>query len=253
MDNLIAVSFGGGTNSTAMLIGLKERGIRPDYITFADTGGEKPHTYSHIEDMQLWLKAAGFPEIMIVKKVDKHGDILTLEDNCLQKNMLPSLAYGFKSCSQKYKIAPQDKYFNNLPEVKAHWKVGGKVTKLIGYDTDEGHRTEKDYTDSKYDFWYPMVEWGWSRQDCVDAIDRAGLPQPGKSSCFFCPANRVSEIREMQALYPELIERAVAMEQNAELTQVKGLGRNYAWSDLIATDDMFPDSYIDMACGCYDG
>jgi len=52
LSQLLCVSFGGGTNSTAMLIGLWERGIRPDFITFEDTGGEKPHTYKHIEDMQ---------------------------------------------------------------------------------------------------------------------------------------------------------------------------------------------------------
>ena len=38
------VSFGGGVNSTALLIGLEERDERPDYILFADTGGEKPET-----------------------------------------------------------------------------------------------------------------------------------------------------------------------------------------------------------------
>lgn len=32
------VSYGGGTNSTAMLIGMVERGERPDAILFADTG-----------------------------------------------------------------------------------------------------------------------------------------------------------------------------------------------------------------------
>ena len=49
------------------------------------------------------------------------------------------------------------------------------------------------------------------------------------------------------------MDRAIAMEENAELTTVKGLGRGYAWKDLIATDDMFPESHIELACGCYDG
>lgn len=250
--NITCVSFGGGTNSTALLVGLWEKGIRPDYITFADTGGERPHTYRHIEDMQKWLKKIGFPAIKIVKKVDKHGDVLTLEQNCLNQNMLPSLAYGFKGCSHKYKIAPQDKYFNNVPEVKAVFKGGGKVTKLIGYDADEDRRaTIKD--DANYNYNYPLIDWGWTREDCIEAISRAGLPQPSKSSCFFCPANKVNEIREMAALYPGLIARAIAMEDNAELTQVKGLGRSFAWSNVIATDDMFPDLYTEHPCGCYDG
>ena len=251
-SNLICVSFGGGTNSTAMLIGMHERGVRPDFITFADTGGEKPHTYRHIEDVQKWLEKVQFPAIVIVKKVDKNGDILTLEDNCLQQKMLPSLAYGFKGCSQKYKIAPQDKYFNNLPEAKAEFKAGRKLIKMIGYDAGEERRaTITD--DGKYIYEYPLIEWDWSRDDCVAAITRAGIPQPGKSSCFFCPANKESEIREINSLYPDLMERAIKMERGAQLTQVKGLGRRFKWETVIATDDMFGDSYIELSCGCYDG
>lgn len=249
---MIVVAFGGGTNSTAMLIGMLERGIRPDFITFADTGGEKPHTYKHIEDMQKWLKSVGFPEIVIVKKVTRAGDLLTLEDDCLQKKMLPSLAYGFKSCSQKYKIAPQDKYFNNLPAARKVWKDGGKLTKYIGYDAGETRRASI-IESKKYDYRYPLIEWEWEREDCVDAITRAGLPQPGKSACFFCPASTLAEIRETAALYPELMGRAIKIERNAELTSVKGLGRRFSWEDVIATSDMFAESFIDMACGCYDG
>lgn len=43
------VSFGGGTNSTAMIIGMHLRKIPIDYIIFADTGAEQPHTYDFIE------------------------------------------------------------------------------------------------------------------------------------------------------------------------------------------------------------
>ena len=42
------VAYGGGTNSTALLVGLLEQKEKPDLILFADTGGEKPHTYEHI-------------------------------------------------------------------------------------------------------------------------------------------------------------------------------------------------------------
>lgn len=44
-----AVSFGGGTNSTAMIIGMYLHKIPIDLILFADTGGEQPHTYEFIE------------------------------------------------------------------------------------------------------------------------------------------------------------------------------------------------------------
>jgi len=46
---------------------------------------------------------------------------------------------------------------------------------------------------------------------------------------------------------------AVAMEDNAELTSIAGLGRSFSWKNAAGTDDMFEDNYIDIDCGCYDG
>ena len=44
-DNPLVVAYGLGVDSTAMLVEFAHRGIRPDLILFADTGGEKPETY----------------------------------------------------------------------------------------------------------------------------------------------------------------------------------------------------------------
>ena len=114
------VSYGGGTNSTAMLIECVKRGVQVDLILFADTGGERPNTYNYVKLFSEWLVANGMPEIITVKKVRANGEVLTLEQNCIEKNMLPSIAYGFKSCSQKYKIQPLDKYVNNWPAAKRY-------------------------------------------------------------------------------------------------------------------------------------
>lgn len=246
------VAYGAGTNSTAMLVGLHERGERPDIILFADTGGERPETYRHVGVVSEWCKEVGFPEIVTVRK---EGNCETLEENCIRMNMLPSLAYGFKGCSQKYKIQPQDKFANNNELCKAVWDGGGKVIKLIGYDAGEDHRA-KIPEDKKYIYRYPLVEWDWGRNECIEAINRAGLPQPGKSACFFCPSSKPREILELKRNHPDLLARALAMEANAELTSVKGLGRNWAWADLVRADDAQMDFFgfaPEVPCGCYDG
>ena len=49
------------------------------------------------------------------------------------------------------------------------------------------------------------------------------------------------------------------MEKNAILTDVKGLGRDYSWADLIEFDEkqlklIDSDwSTAEIACGCFDG
>lgn len=68
------VSFGGGTNSTAMIIGMYLRKIPIDLIIFADTGAEQPHTYKFIEQFNAWLINHGLPEITTVYTTDKEGN-----------------------------------------------------------------------------------------------------------------------------------------------------------------------------------
>lgn len=251
---MLVVSYGGGTNSTAMLIQMWNVGLIPEVILFADTGGEKPHTYCYVETLSRWLFERGFPKIITVKK---GGNGRTLEEDCRIKNMLPSLAYGFKSCSHKFKIQPQEKWLNNYEPAKELWKTGEKVTKAIGYDMDEPHRASIP-EDKKYKYIYPLRDWNWGRKECEKAILDAGLELPGKSACFFCPATRPTEIKELEAQYPDLLQRALDMESAAmpNLDTVVGLGRSFKWADVVRQDDLFGyEKYAELTprCGCYDG
>jgi hypothetical protein len=50
------------------------------------------------------------------------------------------------------------------------------------------------------------------------------------------------------------MDRAIAMEKNAELHTIKGLGRNFSWEEVLKQNDAFGfESPIELACGCYDG
>lgn len=245
---MILVAFGGGTNSTAMLVGLHERGERPDLILFSDTGGEKPHTYQHVEEVSAWCERVGFPAIQSVRAANT-----TLEADCLRRKTLPSIVFGFKTCSQRFKGEPQEKFVNNWPPAREVWARGEKVSKLVGYDAGEERRV-RPYDDPKYANRYPLIEWQWDREECIAAIARAGLAQPGKSACFFCPSSKKDEIHDLQRRYPDLMERALAMEDNAETSSVEGLGRNFSWRIFLHGDPrqthLFPP---DIACECYEG
>ena len=245
------VSYGAGTNSTAMLIELAIRKEKVDLILFSDTGGERPHTYNYILRFNAWLKNHGMPEIITVVK---GGIQETLEQSCLRMNALPSLAYGYKRCSQKYKIQPQNKYVNNWAPAIEEWCYGHKVVSLIGFDADEHHRA-KISEDKKYIYRYPLVEWDMGRDECIAAIENAGLCLPGKSACFFCPSTKPWEIRQLARQYPDLAQRALAMEAQAKLTSMKGLGRRFAWRDILSQQNTIEDEELvpEMTCGCYDG
>jgi hypothetical protein len=97
------------------------------------------------------------------------------------------------------------------------------------------------------------MEWGFNREKCKEVIAQAGLPVPIKSACFFCPASKKREIAWLQEHHPELLERALQIERNAQakLTSVKGLGRSYSWDHYANTRinlPLFQDSERNSEC-----
>lgn len=252
--NPIVWSCGMGVNSAAMLVGFVKYGMSYDLAMFADTGGESDGTYAYQSVINDYARKYGFPPIMRVwKKNDDNSPAPTLEQDCLNRKALPSIAYGrFKSCSDHYKIRPQRKVIEQWKPALEAWERGEKVMFLIGFDAEESHRT-LDYGSAKYESRYPLVEWGWDREDCEREVLAAGLPLPPKSSCFFCPNMRPHEIIALNKLEPDKIARALAMEANAELTTIRGLGRKWSWRDVLDADDaqikMFQDP-PEQTCAC---
>jgi hypothetical protein len=117
------------------------------------------------------------------------------------------------------------------------------VVKAIGFDAGPGDsRRYRLPEDDQYLYWYPLVGWGLDRERCKKIITQAGLPVPIKSACFYCPASKKQEIVWLQENHPELLERALAIERNAQakLTSVKGLGRSFSWEEYLSNREDLP-------------
>src|SRR5437773_11547536 len=82
-DCPLVVAYGLGVDSTALLIEFARRGIRPDLIQFADTGGEKPETYAYLGVIRPFLLRAGFPDVTVVRYHPTRAAYDTLEAQCL--------------------------------------------------------------------------------------------------------------------------------------------------------------------------
>lgn len=185
----VVAAFGGGLNSTALLVKWVLDGNVPiDLTLFADTGGERQEVYENVHRVSEWLQQNGGCAVQITKK---GGRPETLEEYALRTRHLPSMAYGKKGCSWKFKIEPQNRDVNRWPMAKRFWKKGHKVVKLIGYGFEEQKRLAKArLEDEKYVYRFPLNEWEVDREECVRIIRHAGLPIPGKSACFFCPSSK---------------------------------------------------------------
>ena len=254
MGEVFAVSYGAGINSTAMLIGMRDRGLRPDLITFADTGAELPETYEFLHRFAATWETWNFPALVIVRTLYQ-GKFEGLEGQCLRRQELPGLAYGTRSCSTKYKGDPQDNYLKKWAKKNG---VDLPIRKAIGYDAGEGHRANKKSSKPEiFTAWYPLVEWGWRRQECLKILASEGICDVPKSKCVFCPAFKKWEVVKLSRSHPEQYARGIAIERAAQATTKRGLGALWKWEDVVKADEdqvrlweRTEQDNVNMECGC---
>lgn len=265
---LLAVCYGSGVNSLALLIALKVAGLRPDIITFADLVAEKPLTMDHLDRMRQVLEDWSFPPITICRKATLPGtNYSDLFGNCISNQTLPSLAFGLKSCSIKWKQKPQDQAIKgcksgpNACEPHPIWteaqRRGERIVKLIGYDcspADIRRSGNLPEADLDFDYSYPLQILGWDRSDCVHAIVEFLGPAmvPIKSACFFCPASKVWELFWLAANYPDLLERALVLERNAltgRHSRFSEVEFGATWEDMVRNADRFPSTNTTVGLG----
>ncbi len=262
---VLVVSYGIGLDSTALLIEMHNRGIRPDLILFSDTGGEKPETYAYLAIVNAWLISVGFPTVTVVRYEPKRAPYTTLEGKCRANETLPSLAFGGHSCALVFKRDVMVKYLKTWAPGLAAIARGEKIVKAIGYDASKADLRRRGKADRVVDrirlqvvgradcgkaptadqwevahctFAYFLQDWGLERAALAAIITAAGLPLPCKSACFFCPATHPDEVVQLRIDHPELYWRAVAMERAARdgrhgLTTKAGLGMGgWSWESL---------------------
>lgn len=223
-------AWGVGVDSTAGIIEMHARGEIIDMVLTADMP-ERQETLQFRDKFMKWLEERDIP-CNIVSYVPKnfknfppYFDLLT---NCLTNGTLPSIAFGFSSCSSKWKATPQDNWMNQWEMAQSAWAQNIKVVKNIGYDAgprdSARYAHAEGYADDRYEYRYPLREWGWDRAKCEQRIfDELGYV-PKKSSCFFCTASKPFEI---EALTKRELRLIVLLEARAapRLRNVEGLWR----------------------------
>ncbi|MFL6600761.1 MAG: hypothetical protein ACJ8R9_05465 [Steroidobacteraceae bacterium] len=219
-DSPVAAACGVGVNSVAMLIECIRRGERIDVALFADVGVEDEGTYAYIPPFQEWLSGRGVPLITVRREVRdfKHWPAYrTLEEECLMRGTLPNKAFGGGACSDSWKIVPQHRWIRSWQPAIEAWASGNRVIQLIGFDCSPAdnrrYRKRFRHDDPRYRVRFPLREFGWDRQRCIEAIVAQGLAVPPKSACHNCPVKKMHEVRVTPV--PKL-RRTVLLEARAK-------------------------------------
>jgi Phosphoadenosine phosphosulfate reductase family len=197
--NSYVLSYGGGINSTALMIYLVENDFPLDHAIFADTGNELPETYVYLKHAKNYLQRHKIPfEIVMVRNQE------TLYEKCERRRVIPSQIWRW--CTRDFKVLPIYRFYRSLDS---------HIYQYIGIDYDEFQRIK----DSKVEYVtniYPLVDYKIGREKCIEIIKNAGMPVPSKSGCFFCPFNNIERWYYLYKKYPELYNLAMNLEENGK-------------------------------------
>jgi hypothetical protein len=232
--SLSILSYGGGVQSTALLV-LAARGeVQIDAALFANVGddSEHPATLRYVRDVAAPFAAAHGVRLELLTRVNRRtGQVETLMQY-LQRPGSRSVpipvrmangAPGTRSCTVDFKM-----------RVIARWlkkngaTVADPATVLIGFSFDEVHRMGKVHNRPFETMTYPLIDRRLVRDQCAALIADAGLPVPPKSACYFCPYHRPTVWRDMARREPDLFEKAANLETMLNERRVV-LGKDPVW------------------------
>jgi len=257
-------SCGGGVQSTACLVLAAQEVIPYRTFIFANVGdkSESPATIQYIRKVLKPYAAAHGIEWIEVQRQRRDGTPVDLFDELhrpIRSINIPvrmgNGAPGNRNCTVEFKIKPIAKWIKrNAPGC-----ILGK-----GISTDEPHRATPSRESDGYVSAYPLIELGYSRSDCLQIARDAGLPQPPKSSCWFCPYKTTDQWITMRREKPELFLASTLLERmlNEKRTSIgkdnvyiSGIGaRRQLPIDKAIPDQLglFPE-WIDEQDGCDSG
>jgi len=200
---LEVLSFGGGVQSTAMLLMVIDGRLpKPDIVIHSDTGSEMPHTYPVIGWAEQECKKLGIPFEIVTST---HGK---LHEAYMEQGSLPMV--GLRSCTGRFKIQPINIRLREIVGKKNGFLL---ARSWIGITTDERSRRGPNNHIKWLQTTYPLLDIEpMSRNECLDIVERAGM-KVEKSGCFCCPYSGVKHFIKLRKRHPELFNICRDMER----------------------------------------
>lgn len=221
MTALRAVAYGGGVQSTALLVLAANRTIDFNTFLFCDVGtdSENPDTIDYVRDHAIPYAERNGIDLLTLQRERGDGTGTETLLGQLEREDSRSLtipvrmangAPGNRRCTADFKIKPISRW------AREHGATPDNPTTVgIGISLDEIHRATGRSWTKRERIVYPLLDHTppLRRTDCMRIIANAGLPVPPKSSCWFCPFRPVGEWARMRRDNPELFSRAVELER----------------------------------------
>lgn len=250
-DALTVLSYGGGQDSTAILIKLiHDPKFRAKYapekliVVMSDTGNEHNETYEYVAMVKGICADAGIPFYFLNSE---WSDLVKRETGTplfvdswsgglighYRRNTTVGSKRYVKSCTEQLKIKPIYKFLEYYLSEKygiayegrkkgfrKYAEKYGRMRVLLGIAKAEEKRVAKasnsgpKWMQRYVERVYPLIDEGMDRKACQEYIASQGYKVPVPSNCILCP---FMDKRELLLLYRESrrwYETWVNLEQN---------------------------------------
>ncbi len=248
------LSLGGGVQSSTLAEMACDGTLGPlRAIIFADTGGELPETYAHLDYLRDRAAQAGI-DFLTVTAGDLRADLIARHGRGGQPNLPVRIRHAdgrlgrlnHYRCAYAYKRRPITRAVKQLCGPPGTWKQA-RAEQWIGYSTDEASRmktadecrcghnrirragggwpylqihTAEGCTRCACTSWqpwqvnrWPLIELGMTRDDCTTWLLEHGRPLPPRSACWFCPNRPARHFLQLKRTRPQLFAEAVALDE----------------------------------------
>jgi 3'-phosphoadenosine 5'-phosphosulfate sulfotransferase (PAPS reductase)/FAD synthetase len=195
---------------------MVETGEHIDEVVSCDTTKEFPAMYRHIERLREVAERNGIK--FTVLRAERDFDYYMFDHMPKRKNDALEGRKGYswagcisRWCTAKLKVDVMEKYFRALR--KTH-----NLVQCIGIAEDEQRRLERQYA-KKDGYRFPLVEWGWTEQMCLDYCYSQGYDWEGlygifkRVSCWCCPLQSLAELKKLRKHFPDLWEELREMDK----------------------------------------
>ena len=238
MNTKVIASIGMGVDSTSAAIriitdpGIRDFDLADLTVVIAAVGDEYPDTYDNTERVLFpLLKAHRIRTVQLARpglRTSKGNQYVVLDDSASPRRVVRSgpvrlsdelarngtvAQVSNRRCSLRWKGEPIDAWIAD--------NVAPGYRHLLGYAANEQRRIDRDRLIDRHGRrpYYPLQEWGWTRDISSRFIHDTTGTRFGRSACAHCPFQSVKASREEWVQrwrqHPQAAAKALLLERQA--------------------------------------
>tara|TARA_R110000824_G_C15170440_1_gene672855 strand:+ start:118 stop:951 length:834 start_codon:yes stop_codon:yes gene_type:complete len=213
------LALGAGVQSSALLVlaCTDDRVPKPDVAIFADTGDEPQYVYDYLKILTKYAKPYGVDVVIATGGVLSESVFKAKETgNNFLKIPVYTRTEGHgmlrRRCTADYKITPVAKKVRELLGYRPRQRIKKRVRAMLGISLDEMQRMKESWFPYIVNT-FPLIDLGIRREHCLEICSDAGLPEPSKSACVYCPYHSDKHWQWMKDIFPAEFAKAVEFDR----------------------------------------